>query len=237
MKRRQLKYTLCVCVCVCVCFGLIIICLVFPYPLPSCVNLLSIPATLNVNFLFLELAILEPLTCCGLACWWPCLPCSCPFLEISRVWKCYSLTYLIAWPGLAFLAANDFSSEFWTHFPHRFVSNIAVEKCKIILIPNLSYATCFSFALWGKKKIKIAPPSPLPSSPPPLLLIYQQNLLVWFCFHSLNLALGGFFWPGNSYPSALGKFSCLIWWFFKIHFPFLFSHSGTLNYMDVGLLE
>lgn len=49
--------------CVCVFLGLIIICLVFPYPLPSCVNLLSILATLNVNFLFLEPTILEPLAC------------------------------------------------------------------------------------------------------------------------------------------------------------------------------
>lgn len=118
--------------CVYVFLGLIIICLVFPYPLPSCVNLLLIPVTFNVNFLFLEPATLEPLICCRLACWWPCLPRSCPLLEISRVWKCYSLTYLIAWPGLAFLAANDFSSEFWTHFPRRFGSNIAVEKSKII---------------------------------------------------------------------------------------------------------
>lgn len=65
--------------CVYVFLGLIIICLVFPYPLPSCVNLLSILATLNVNFLFLEPTILGPLTCCRLACWWLCLPCSCPF--------------------------------------------------------------------------------------------------------------------------------------------------------------
>ena len=57
---------------------------------PSCVNRLSIPATLNVNFLFLEPlflepATLEPLICCRLACWWRCLPRSCPLLEISRV--------------------------------------------------------------------------------------------------------------------------------------------------------
>lgn len=46
--RRQLKHTSSVFI------GLIINLLGFPYPLPSCVNLLSIPANLNVNFLFLE---------------------------------------------------------------------------------------------------------------------------------------------------------------------------------------
>lgn len=85
-----------------------------------------------------------------------------------------------------------------------------------------------------RKKKKIAPPCPPPPFPPPLLLIYQQNLLVWFCFHLLNLALGGFFWPGNSYPSALGKFSSLIWWFFLN--SIFFSYSLILELLTIWML-
>lgn len=40
----------------------------FPYPLPSCVNLLSIPSDLNVNFLFLDKSFLEHPTSSSLAC-------------------------------------------------------------------------------------------------------------------------------------------------------------------------
>ena len=153
---------------------------------------------------------LEPLTCSRLACWWLCLPCSCHLFEISHVWKCcYSHTYLIAWPGLEFLAGNIFSSEFWSHFPCLLFPTLLLRSPKPFKSLILHMQPVFSLLCWEK----------IPSSLLTLPLLFK-NLPVKFT----GVVLFSFTEFGTWWVFLICKYILQLWGNFLVLFDdFLYS--------------
>lgn len=86
-----------------------------------------------------------------------------------------------------------------------------------------------------KKNCSSLPSTPLPSTTS-FNLPAKFTGVVLFPFIEFGTWWIFLTWKLISFSPGEILFSYLVI-FFKFHFLFLFSHSGTLNYMDVGLLE
>lgn len=157
----------------------------FPYPLPS----QSLQPLMLISSSW-ESLLVEPLTCSGLA-WLTAMSA----LQPSPFWDFACLKMLLFSHLLDSLARFRILGRklFFLRIPKPFSMSFSFQHCcwevQTAQIPNPSYVTCFSFALWKKKKKT----KNLFLTHLPLLRMYQWNVLVWFYFHSFNLALAGSF--------------------------------------------